>query len=118
MKIDDYLDIDEDRTLSVLDLHGSLTIREVDDLRARLIEALDAARELSIRCSDAIAVDLSAVQILIAARRSAEARGIRLTIAGPPGPAMADALQRGGFLLADGRPTGADAAWFIGMDTP
>ncbi len=101
-----------------LELSGALTIREADALHARLAGMLGAQPDWTVGCSEATDVDLCFVQLLIAARRAAAARGTRLTVTGPPGAALTAALARGGFLNADGRPTGADAAWLIGMDTP
>jgi ABC-type transporter Mla MlaB component len=99
-------------------LDGALTIREIEDMHARLRDTLGAHGDVDVDCGQATDIDLSAVQLLVAARRTAAARGTRLDLVRPAGPALTAALTRGGYLTADGRPTSADAAWLIGMDMP
>ncbi len=88
-----------------LSLIGPLTVRTIDEVAARLTEALARHETVLVDCAGAEAVDVSFIQLLLAARRSA---GARLGLAMPlPGPLL-EALERGGF-RGDGRPT--EAFW-------
>jgi ABC-type transporter Mla MlaB component len=103
-----------------LALEGDLTISTVETVHATLRAAIErlmegAAGRITVDCSAAGEIDLTLVQLLIAARASAQLLGRTLTLCPSPDSALLDALTRGGFQLeADGDP-GADATfWFTG----
>jgi hypothetical protein len=64
---------------------------------------------LEIDCGGAGEVDLSLIQLLIAARTGARLAGRTVRLASPASGALLDALQRGGFL--SGRPAEDCAFW-------
>ncbi|MEP9375386.1 STAS domain-containing protein [Aquabacter sp. CN5-332] len=76
---------------------GDLTVRSAARIQAQLIDAFDGHRAVEIDCSGATHVDLSFVQLLLAARRSAAASGARLTLTHPSGGALHDAVLRAGI---------------------
>ena len=90
-------------------LDGGLTIRSIDGTRSRLAAALSEHMAVEIDCSAAVEVDLSLIQLLIAARRSASEAGKRLALAQPADGALRAALTQGGFLPAKE----ADAAFWL-----
>ena len=84
-----------------LSFDGTLTVRNVAPLRDALLEALASGQDIEVDCRAADAVDLSFVQLLLAARLSALRGGRRLSLAGPAEGALLHALEQGGFLTGD-----------------
>ncbi len=82
-----------------LTFSGKLTVRGIDALHERLRDALARHPAVTLDCSAAEAVDVSLIQLLLAAHRSA---GARFGLAGPLPAVLRDALDRGGFLAGDG----------------
>lgn len=84
-------------------LRGDLTIRTAEHVCERLREALSRSNHLIIDCSEAAEVDLTLIQQLLAARRSAERSGGTLSFRRPgTGPLFA-VLEAAGFLAEDAR---------------
>ena len=90
-----------------LALDGSLTVRGIAAVRETVLEALAKHAAVEVDCSAADAIDLSLIQLLLAARRSAQAAGKSLSLATPADGKLRRALEQGGFLPADG----ADPFW-------
>ena len=89
---------------------GLLTLRTVEALQTRLADALATHDHLIVDCSAATEVDLSVVQLLLAARRTAADDGKTLLLAQPAGEALDKTLRRGGFLDPAG---GGDIAFWL-----
>lgn len=87
-------------------LQGPLLLRQADELRAQLLQALQSQSRLEIDCGGVTEADLSAVQALLSAGRSARRGGKPVSLRGAPAPALCAALVRAGF------PPAADAAGF------
>ena len=83
---------------ATLPLDGSLTVRTIGAVHAALVEALARNDAVQVDCTGAASVDLSLIQLLLAARRSADEAGKHLTLAAPAGGVLLAALERGGFL--------------------
>lgn len=81
----------------VLALSGPLNIVSADATRRALLWALQEQPELALDCGQAKEFDTAFVQLLLAARRTAEARGGRLTVLRPMPKAFAEVLDAGGF---------------------
>jgi anti-anti-sigma regulatory factor len=79
-------------------LEGMLTIRTAEDIHTKLIDALARNTAVVIDCSAAESIDLSFIQLLLAARRSAETAGHTFALAAPASGVLAAALTQGGFL--------------------
>jgi anti-anti-sigma regulatory factor len=78
---------------------GVLSVRGIEAARQRLLDALSRQPAVAVDCSAAEAVDLSFIQLLLAARLSAERAGKRLALVGPA-PALQAALLQAGFPAA------------------
>lgn len=82
-------------------------MRTVDNVRATLLAAIerpsgavpaDIARpDIAIDCCAAAEIDLTFIQLLIAARGSTRASGRRISLASCPDGVLLDTLTRGGF---------------------
>jgi ABC-type transporter Mla MlaB component len=99
-------------------LDGMLTIRGIDAVRSRLAATLSEHSAIEVDCSAAVEVDLSLIQLLIAAHRSAEQAGQRLTLAQPADGALRAALIQGGFLPSEGSSDSPEAALWLGPAVP
>jgi anti-anti-sigma regulatory factor len=93
-----------------IDLGGARTIRTAGQSHSLLLEALHAASSITVDCSGVTEADLSFVQLLLSARKSAAEFGKVLTLAHPAHGALRDILMRGGFLKADS-PAGERGFW-------
>jgi len=98
--------------LGRLVLQGELTIRTIEATHAELRELIERHAVVELDAAGATLVDVSFIQLALAARRSAEAAGKRIVWAAPAGGVLRDALARGGFLgsLA-GRGAAAETWW-------
>ena len=107
-------------------LDGALTIRDIAGVHASLAAALERHATVIVDCSAATEVDLSLIQLLLAARRSAQRADRTLRLAGADNAALNTALLRGGFVPGepdretgrepDGDPEdpGPDAPFWLG----
>ena len=97
-------------------LEGAQTIRTIDAVRNELLEVMARHRDIVIDCSATTDVDVSLVQLLLAARLSAARNGQLLSLSRPIGEALRATLQRGGFLSGDPSRQGGDAAFWLGEE--
>ena len=79
-------------------LAGDLSIQTIDRAYAKLIEALGTGCDIVASVDAEAQVDLTCVQLLEAARRTAQADGRAFTLDAPAERALLEVLQRGGFL--------------------
>ncbi|MGH7035184.1 MAG: STAS domain-containing protein [Stellaceae bacterium] len=93
----------------VLRFDGSLTLPRAETIRSILAGALDEGGGVAIDCEGATEVDVSFIQLLLAARRSAAHRGASLALAAPAAGALRTALERGGFLTAASKGGASDS---------
>ena len=98
-------DVEADATRVVLD--GPLTVRTIASVKATLLQALAEYHTVQVDCGTADSADLSLIQLLLAARQSAQRTGKALHLAAPAQGALREALVQGGFLAE----TGADPFW-------
>jgi len=90
---------------------GAVTVRGIDAAQTRLVAALRQYPIVTVDCTDATEVDLSLIQLLLAARASATHAGKTLRVTAPAQGALHSALHAGGFL-----PDSPDAAFWNGGD--
>ncbi len=83
-----------------VELEGELTIRSITELRERLLEALKSGRAVVAKIADDAVADLTFVQLIEAARRSAQAAGQAFALAGPATGPLLETLRRAGLLSA------------------
>ncbi len=102
-----------ERTVS---LEGGRTIRNAEQTRSLLLEALCGNSPVSLDCSAVSEADLSLVQLLLSARKSAQLSGKSLTLAQPISGALHQALSKAGFATSPDPLTGAGSYWFKGED--
>ncbi len=103
-------------TTGRLALDGALTIRSAEAVSAKLLDAVNRHSSLSVDCSGVTEVDLSFVQLLIAARVSAQSLQSSVALASRPEGALLDALTRGGFQVAEEDRQGEAVFWFGGAN--
>jgi hypothetical protein len=88
------------KTFSV-EFSGELTIRSIGDVRTRMIDALRDHAQVTAKIADDAVVDLTFVQLMESARRSARDDGKGFALAGPATGPLKETLERGGFLAGD-----------------
>lgn len=88
-------------------LEGPLTVRTIASIRDSLLDAMASHDAVELDCAAAVSVDLSFVQLLLAARRSARQGGKQLRLAAPAEGVLRAALEQGAFLP----PGGTDPFW-------
>jgi anti-anti-sigma regulatory factor len=79
---------------------AALTIREADRIQSQLLQAIREQDQISVDCSAATEVDLSFVQLILAARKSAAALGKTLTVIPPTSGVLREVLWRGGIVAS------------------
>ncbi len=93
-------------------LDGVLSIRTVQAIRIKLLQALTEHPALTIDCDAAETVDLGFIQLLLAARLSAARLNKPFTLAAPASGALRATLLQGGLLPSeDGPETATDGFW-------
>ena len=86
---------------SSIELSGELTIRSINDIRIRMIDALDGHAQVTAEIADDAVVDLTFVQLMESARRSAREGGKGFSLTAPATGQLRETLERGGFLAGD-----------------
>lgn len=80
---------------------GDLGIRNAEAVHGRLSAALVAGSRIAVDCSGMTSADLTFVQQIIAARRSAERAGGALRLVAPLPTLLLELVTRAGFLAED-----------------
>ena len=73
-------------------------VKSVAGVHATLVQALGASRDLCLDLSDVEEADVSLVQLILAARRSADKQHLSLSLASPAPEHVIRMLERGGFI--------------------
>jgi anti-anti-sigma regulatory factor len=95
-------------------LGGDLTLKDTREVRAQLLDALAGGNDVDIDVGGLTGIDAGMLQVLVAARKSAERDGTRLAIdAATSGPLTA-ALVSSGLVAAGAESRGADADFWFG----
>lgn len=82
----------------LLKISGPLTVRRVEQLGGELRAALSQSSILTLDVYDAPEADLSFVQLVESARKTASRAGGQVKLARPAEGALLAVLERGGFL--------------------
>ena len=85
-----------------ISLDATSGLRDAEVLRERLIHALQTQHAVEIDAAGVRDIDISIIQLLIAARKTARNLGRSFRLAGPCNGVLADALVRGGFMSSSG----------------
>ena len=83
-----------------VDLDGVQTLRNIQMAYERLNTALVEHQAIEIQCDGIAELDLSLIQLLLAAKRSADKSGKSLRLTSPAAGKLRAALDRAGFLAA------------------
>lgn len=106
----------------VIHIEGELSVRNAPSLARELREALAAHGAVVIDARALTATDISIVQVLVAAHRSARELGRSLRVEGAGSGALGGVLRRSGLMpetpAATNQPTAWDGDAWIGLDTP
>ncbi|MBR0830216.1 STAS domain-containing protein [Bradyrhizobium manausense] len=95
-------------------LQGSLTLRDAKQVQGLLLDAISASREVEIDVSDVSSIDVSIIQLIVSARKSAEQRGRKLALATESNGAFRATLAKAGFLGDDGACRHVDEEFWTG----
>lgn len=87
-----------------LKLSGELGLRGIEALKAEIVAALAAHPAVAIDATAVEGADTSAIQLLLAAQKSASAEGRALTLLTSAGGPLARTLAALGLIAADGTP--------------
>ena len=91
---------------------GALTVTEIRETAAALATLVQGGDAMTIDLREAGEIDVSGLQLLIAAQRSAERANNQISILADRGGTLEQALVRAGLLGADGAPRSArEQAW-------
>jgi hypothetical protein len=93
-------------------LTGAISFQSVEAIHAELLEMGDQP-VIEIDCSGATEVDLSLIQLILAARVSAKTFGRTIRLSQPAAGALLATLERGGFLGIATDPTCTDQAFWL-----
>lgn len=85
-------------------LSGDCTVTRAEELRAMLLEALQAGGDIEIDLSGVTAIDLTFCQIIHALRLSCQARGVALAVQGALPETVSAQAQFCGFTDLAGLP--------------
>jgi anti-anti-sigma regulatory factor len=92
----------ETREAAVLKMGGRLTVERVSEMKGKVLKALAKRKDVVLELKKLSEVDLSFIQLLFAAQRSAERRGRRLKLGGPVPDIFTKAVDDTGFSIHEG----------------
>jgi anti-anti-sigma regulatory factor len=88
----------------IVEVAGESGLRNAREIAALLTQALGSHSTIIVDTRTATSLDVTIVQLLVAARKSALAAGKSLRLWAPAAGALREVLTRTGFVSADGRP--------------
>jgi anti-anti-sigma regulatory factor len=97
---------------SVVDLGTDPSIRTVGSLRDQLSTAISQNQSVEIGAEAVTSIDVSMLQLLASAHRTAQRAGKHIAIRAAPHGPMRDALVRAGFITSEGVPLTAEGAFW------
>lgn len=95
-------------------LEGALGLRDTKRIHELLRGAMGAASAVELDVSNVSDMDISIIQLIVAARKSAEQDGRTLTLVTRPNNAFATMLVKAGFLGANGASRVANEEFWAG----
>ena len=88
---------------AIVTLSGSLGLKDVTRLRAELLAAFEAGGDVSVDCTGLTDADVAVVQLLVAAKKTANANGVALAVKAGATGVLGQLLVKTGFVSAEGR---------------
>jgi ABC-type transporter Mla MlaB component len=83
---------------SIVKLSGVIDIRSIDNSFMKIKQAAGDGASVEIDCADIVDIDLTFLQLIESARRSAAETGAKIRLSRPADGIILETLQRGGFL--------------------
>jgi anti-anti-sigma regulatory factor len=93
--------MNESRTVTIR-LDQSSDLRLADSLREQLLRALYAEEAIQIDADGVEDIDISTIQLLVSAKKTAGKMGRSFALTSAPKGALAETLVRAGFMTASG----------------
>ena len=88
--------------LHTIELGQTLTIAVVDEIGRTLLDGLDRHQALAVDCDAATEIDITFLQLLIAAQKSAKNSGRQFGLKAPLPAVLTDAAARCGLAIIEG----------------
>lgn len=88
----------------IVEISGEAGLRSSRDIAAMLTDALANHSNVAVDVSKTASIDVTILQLLVAARKTALAAGKSLRLHAPAEGVLRQALINTGFVSADGRP--------------
>lgn len=85
-----------------LKLAGELALRQVGEIGAQLRDAIAHHKKIDVDGAGISAIDISVIQLLVSAFKTANAADKNFCVSFPAGSALDTALQRTGFITSEG----------------
>lgn len=96
-------------------IDGAQIVRNIHATHDSLRVAMTENQSIEIDCAGVTEFDLSLIQLLLAAKRSADSSGKSLSLTAPASDALRAALERAGFLAPElAEADGTAAFWLKG----
>ncbi len=83
---------------TVVELQGTLSLRQAEEVRQRLEQALEMGQAVALDVRELTEVDISILQLIVAAQVSATHRGIDLRLVRAESGAFEEALEGYGLI--------------------
>ncbi|HTJ59090.1 MAG TPA: STAS domain-containing protein [Devosiaceae bacterium] len=97
-----------------IELSGALGLRDVAGLAASLKTALEAHQAVTLAAEGLTEVDVSILQVLVAAHKSATKTGKSLQFKATTAGTLRQTLVKAGFLTAGGEPLTPEGNFWVG----
>lgn len=97
-------------------LRGSLGLRDVAPLAEEFGRALASSGPLTVDCTELNEIDLSVIQLIVSAYRTAMASGRSLTVRHPAGGPLERLLVAAGFIAGDGSALTSDGQFWTSAE--
>ena len=77
------ISLEKSESLILLRLRDSIDISSASDLKIQLLDALSCGQEVNVCLADLTALDVTVVQLLVAAEGMADREGVGFSLSGP-----------------------------------
>ncbi len=96
-----------------VELTGAAGIREAEQIRSSLLEAVRQHNRVVIDCTRAASIDISIIQLILSARKTAAAAGKTVALARPADDSLLDTLLHAGLVNPKGGSPAADQTFWL-----
>jgi anti-anti-sigma regulatory factor len=92
----------QNKEQAIVELSGNLTLSHANEIRDKLINAIDGSASIAVRFGGVQDVDLSCLQLMCSAHRSALKKHKQIAVEGPVPMALKEAATAAGFMRLKG----------------